>query len=524
MAKRGISLIIIFLIILYPVSSSSIFPSNNIQYSNLVLEEVHKSNNIVQILVSNNYNYRISGLIITIDNQNIIINDQIDPYSSNLITFNIISSNPSTLKITSYIDINHQRHINKDTIEYRFNGLEQPIVNQEQINIIQQQGEQLEFNTRSSYISYSSISKLDDNKNIIYYTKDNINTNQITTNQQGDIVFRSNYHPFGSIFSSQGEERYKFSNKELDKSNLYYFGARYYYSDIGRFTQIDPILKLEESPYMYANNNPIKYIDPSGKQNHNALIEDAQQWASSPVIPGINEGLQNFVNYVEDYMVSESSAKNLVGAAVLWTAADLTKIIVTGANSWMGLALLSTAHPTPRPIRTLASQETIQNSVEAANLVGRPQLAHTIERFGSENRIFLDRSIPKRSGTTNYEIIRFNSKNNQEAVHIIGHEGLHNFHYESALAGNPISQRIIASPLADEYFAYKIEYQMGGEAALNIAAARGPQSFAEAYYRSWYGARDLASHPNLPPGDPNLYPATWEHNLRVLRTLQKFDE
>jgi len=46
------------------------------------------------------------------------------------------------------------------------------------------------------------------------------------------------------------------------------FAGRYYDPEIGRFTQIDP--KWEKypstSPYTYCLNNPLKYIDPDGKE------------------------------------------------------------------------------------------------------------------------------------------------------------------------------------------------------------------------------------------------------------------
>jgi RHS repeat-associated protein len=52
-----------------------------------------------------------------------------------------------------------------------------------------------------------------------------------------------------------------------------YFGARYYRSDIGRFTTVDPELNIKDAlvdpqrwnRYAYVTNNPLKYTDPDGK-------------------------------------------------------------------------------------------------------------------------------------------------------------------------------------------------------------------------------------------------------------------
>ena len=41
-------------------------------------------------------------------------------------------------------------------------------------------------------------------------------------------------------------------------------GGRVYHSEIGRFLQRDPLAQPGENPYVYANNNPLSHVDPSG--------------------------------------------------------------------------------------------------------------------------------------------------------------------------------------------------------------------------------------------------------------------
>ena len=65
--------------------------------------------------------------------------------------------------------------------------------------------------------------------------------------------------PFGQEIYS--DSRFSFTGKELD-SKLYYFGARYHDSEIGRFTSVDPV--KGELAYGYVMNNPMNLIDPSG--------------------------------------------------------------------------------------------------------------------------------------------------------------------------------------------------------------------------------------------------------------------
>ena len=53
------------------------------------------------------------------------------------------------------------------------------------------------------------------------------------------------------------------NENELAKKRLYYFNARYYDQTIGRFINVDPI-QDGLNWYVYANNNPLNRVDPTG--------------------------------------------------------------------------------------------------------------------------------------------------------------------------------------------------------------------------------------------------------------------
>ena len=124
-----------------------------------------------------------------------------------------------------------------------------------------------------------------------YYLTDHLGSVRVTVDERGDPVGWDDYYPFGLQMPGRSQQQYgspltdvKFTGHELNQEGglgIYHAGARLYDPEIGRFMQQDPLTGMYPgwSPYVYALNNPLIYIDPDGREVRCANEEDCQRAA-----------------------------------------------------------------------------------------------------------------------------------------------------------------------------------------------------------------------------------------------------
>ncbi|WP_024468297.1 RHS repeat domain-containing protein, partial [Treponema pedis] len=137
-----------------------------------------------------------------------------------------------------------------------------------------------------------------------YYHSDHLGSAQFVTDWKGRQYEHIEYTPYGELWIEEvavGLDKlpFRFTGKELDEeTGLYYYGVRYLDPKYSRWLSGDPALNdyIPKAPiddeakkhnenlpgmggvfntvnlhvYHYAGNNPIKYIDPDGKQTKGA--------------------------------------------------------------------------------------------------------------------------------------------------------------------------------------------------------------------------------------------------------------
>ena len=191
---------------------------------------------------------------------------------------------------------------------------------------------------------------------IFFYHSDHLGSTSSITDAKANITQFDAYLPYGELLvdehSSSEDMPYKFNGKELDQeTGLYYYGARYMDPQNSMWLGVDPL--TEKYPnltgYCYTNNNPIKYIDPTGTDwyrndetaaifwqegNANSITYDGQEYRNIGETYSIYQSGMRY-DYQQDKIIKVSDASgrfNVEGGQYIpksFITDDGTKVSVT---------------------------------------------------------------------------------------------------------------------------------------------------------------------------------------------------
>ena len=135
---------------------------------------------------------------------------------------------------------------------------------------------------------------------VSYTTADHLGSPRILTDENGQVISRRDFHPFGEeVFTAEriaalgyqsDDVRQKFTGYERDnETDLDFAQARYFNSGFGRFSSPDSIFLSKQKMfdaqqwnlYSYVRNTPIRFTDPTGKYVCTSDVKKCEQFEKS---------------------------------------------------------------------------------------------------------------------------------------------------------------------------------------------------------------------------------------------------
>ena len=191
------------------------------------------------------------------------------------------------------------------SIEYAANGQKIRLNSSEELRYYSSGAEYKNGKIDAVHLSEGRLSYTDGTARLEYVIRDHLGNTRITfTDLNGDGVIdakasggellqENHYYPFGLnvnnpeyASTADPENRYQYNGKENVSElgiEMLDYGFRWYDPAIARFTTTDPLAEdySFQSPYAYAANNPIKFIDFMGLGPDDFIVRGTSEQKSA---------------------------------------------------------------------------------------------------------------------------------------------------------------------------------------------------------------------------------------------------
>jgi RHS repeat-associated protein len=190
-----------------------------------------------------------------------------------------------------------------------------------------------------------------DNDGLHFYFNDPLGTRRAQTDYAGVLEQTCQSLPYGDGETCQPTPtEHLFTGKERDaESGNDYFGARYYASSMGRFMSPDEAF-ADQHPgdpqtwnlYMYARNNPLHNIDPTGRGTASAIAWGIVSGAvsflyHSTPIPGAVQAVRDLSNLGAARVRAEAQNRAITNTVkALGSSEGRAGLVKAAGDAWNG--------------------------------------------------------------------------------------------------------------------------------------------------------------------------------------------
>jgi len=180
-----------------------------------------------------------------------------------------------------------------------------------------------------------------------YILTDHLGSAIAVLDEAGNLLSTMDYSAFGESGDVSPVLAPIYTGKQWDSdAGLYYFNARWYDPELGRFTTEDPI-KDGGNWYAYVGNRPLVATDPSGllkkhKKNNSITLEEGDYFYEGAEAAGWGDGRDDYKKAITQGVITDPEGK-LVLDADKWfdTEGNLTEYFRENIKSLAGYTIAS---------------------------------------------------------------------------------------------------------------------------------------------------------------------------------------